>query len=105
MIEQKQIDDLVEKIVANFRPEKVILFGSYAYGSPTEDSDLDLLVVMRFKGKGFVKAADIMNRVSPRVPVDLIVRSPADIRRRLKWKDMFITQVMERGKLLYEARS
>ena len=104
MIQQAQIDDLVGKIVENFQPEKVILFGSYADGKPTDDSDLDLMIVMRFKGKGFVKAAEIMNRISPRVPVDLIVKSPAEIRRRLKWKDMFITQVLDRGKLLYEAR-
>lgn len=103
MIEQKQIDDLVEKIVANFRPEKVILFGSYADGRPTEDSDLDFLIIMRFRGENIAKAAEIINRISPRVPVDLLVKKPSEVKRRMKWKDMFLTQVMERGKLLYDS--
>ncbi len=103
MIARKQIRQVCDQIVRLFRPEKIVLFGSYADGKPTEDSDVDLLVVMPFRGKGFRKAAEIRSQIEADFPLDLIVRSPREVRQRLAWGDLFLREVTERGKVLYEA--
>lgn len=66
-------------------------------------SDVDLLVVMRYRGMSVRKAAEILNRVEPEFPVDLMVRSPQEIRKRLAMKDPFLAEIVQRGKVLYEA--
>ena len=83
MISVEQIQALGEEIADEFSPERIVLFGSYAYGEPTADSDVDLLVILRFKGQGVRKAVEILNRVNPRFAVDLIVRTPEEIRQCL----------------------
>lgn len=103
MVDEKSIVDLSQAIARAFRPERIILFGSYAYGRPTPDSDVDLLVIMPFRGHGARKAAEILNQVRSRMPVDLLVRTPAEIRRRLAWNDFFLQEVMEKGRVLYES--
>ncbi len=100
---QKNIQDLARQIAEKFQPEQIILFGSHAYGHPTEDSDLDLLVVMPFEGSGAHKALEIMRKIKPRVPVDLMVRTPEDVRRRVSWNDFFLKEITEKGKVLYES--
>ena len=100
---QKNIQDLARQIAEEFQPEQIILFGSHAYGHPTEDSDLDLLVVMPFEGSGAHKALEIMQKIKPRVPVDLMVRTPEDVRRRVSWNDFFLKEITEKGKVLYES--
>lgn len=99
----KTIQEFCDRVVAEFHPDKVILFGSYAYGMPTPDSDVDLLVILRFKGKGAEKAVEIRNRVRAAFPLDLIVRTPEQIHRRLALNDFFIREAVEKGKVLYEA--
>lgn len=103
MVKFDQILRLTEDLVREFRAEKVILFGSYASGHPAPDSDVDLLVVMRFRGKGAWKSLEILERLQPRFAVDLLVRTPAQLRRRLEWNDFFLKEVVEKGKVLYEA--
>lgn len=103
MIEQNQIEFLIEQIAREFQPERIILFGSYASGTPQEVSDVDLLVVLPFEGKATLKALDIRNKVRPRIPVDLIVRSPQQIQDRLENHDWFIRDIVEKGRTLYEA--
>ncbi|HBG05868.1 MAG: hypothetical protein A2075_07860 [Geobacteraceae bacterium GWC2_58_44] len=103
MITQKQIDDIAARIAASCRPEKIILFGSYAYGNPCEDSDLDLLVVLRFEGQPIYKSMEILEKVHPTLPVDLIVRTPEQLATRLELHDFFLQEVVRKGKVLYEA--
>ena len=103
MIEMNEILDLSERIAREFRPERIILFGSYAYGRPTVDSDVDLLVVMPFEGKGVHQAIEILDRLDARLPVDLLVRTPQELRERLGMNDFFLREVVERGKVLYAA--
>jgi predicted nucleotidyltransferase len=103
MIDPKSIADLCERIARQFRPQRIILFGSYAYGSPTEDSDVDLLVILPFEGQGMRKAAEILTHVNPRFPVDLVVRTPEEVRQRLAWNDFFLREVIEKGRVLYES--
>ncbi|HYN84419.1 MAG TPA: nucleotidyltransferase domain-containing protein [Pyrinomonadaceae bacterium] len=94
-----------DDIVREFRPAYVILFGSYAYGTPTADSDVDLLVVLEFKGKPIHKAVEILNRVNSKIPLDLIVRTPEQVRSRIANKDSFMCEVLEKGRRLYESDS
>lgn len=103
MIDQKSILDLRDRIAAEFRPQRIIMFGSYAYGTPAEYSDLDLLVIMRYAGSGLRKAVEILNRVKPRIPVDLVVKTPEEIQKRMQANDFFLTEIIHRGRVLYEA--
>jgi len=102
MVDRRNIKAFVKRVAEEFHPKRVILFGSYAYGKPTPDSDVDLLVVMPHKGPAAVQAAEIRKRVRAGFPMDLVVRSPAEIKRRLSMGDFFIREVVERGQPLYE---
>ncbi len=102
-VTRTEIHALAERIAAEFRPEKVILFGSHAYGTPSEDSDVDLLVVMDHGGSGVAQAVEIVRRVRSRIPIDLVVRTPQEMRQRLKWNDFFLKDVVKRGEVLYES--
>lgn len=88
-----------------FRPERVILFGSYANGRPTEDSDVDLLVVMDHPGRDVEQAFAIRRAVKRSFPLDLVVRKPSELRRRLRQKDTFLTSICSTGKTLYDRRT
>ena len=103
MVPQEKILSLSESIVREFRPECVILFGSYAYGAATEDSDVDLLVVLPFEGKAAHKALEIIRKVKPRIPLDLLVRTPEQVKERIANNDWFMREVFEKGRKLYES--
>jgi len=103
MVEMKRIKDLASQIAREFSPERIILFGSHAYGQPSDDSDVDLLVVLRFEGKPVRKAIEIRNRVSPKIPLDLIVRTPERLAERVANNDWFMREIVEKGRTLYEA--
>jgi predicted nucleotidyltransferase len=102
MVAMDQVRELSHRIARDFDPEKIILFGSYAYGVPKEYSDVDLLVVMPFEGSSFRKSLEIVERVNPSFYVDMVVRSPADAGRRYTEGDPLIREAFDRGKLLYE---
>jgi len=102
MITRKQIDDWCAEIVQRFHPEKVVLFGSCATGTSTEDSDVDLLVVMPFEGRSVEQAVQLRMDTRPMFPVDLIVRTPEMIAERLRMGDTFIREILEIGRVLYE---
>jgi len=103
MITPAQIQRVSDEIVQKFRPERIILFGSYAYGTPTEDSDVDLLVVMPFEGKSVHKAIEIEGALRPSFAMDLIVYTPERLRERLAWNDFFLREITEKGETLYAA--
>jgi len=93
----------VERIVEALHPEKVVLFGSYAYGQPTSDSDVDLLVVMETDKPGKERYLSVCRLLRPRTfPVDILVRTPQEIARALEKGDFFIRDIMTQGKVLYE---
>lgn len=102
-IDSQAIQELVERIAREFAPERIILFGSYAYGNPTPHSDVDLLVVMPYEGNSLMKAVQILRRVAPPFAVDLIVRAPDELRQRLEWHDFFLMDVTGKGKVMYES--
>ena len=75
MIKMGRIKSLSTRIAKEFQPERIILFGSYAYGKPTRNSDVDLLVIMPFRGSSARKAAEILTRLEPKFSVDILVRT------------------------------
>ncbi|MCX6894207.1 MAG: nucleotidyltransferase domain-containing protein [Verrucomicrobia bacterium] len=104
MVERAKIRSFCNAVAKQFRPRKIILFGSYAYGKPTEDSDVDLLVVMpRTRYRGERMSVRIRLAMQHEFPMDLLVRTPAHISRHLRWRDPFICEIMEKGQVLYEA--
>lgn len=103
MVDMKDIEALAQLIAKEFHPNRIVLFGSYAYGSPSPESDVDLLVVLPFKGKNFRKSLEIMNKVDPCFMVDLLARRPDDTRRRYKYGDPLIREALNRGRVLYES--
>lgn len=105
MVDMNEVRALSECIAQEFKAEQIILFGSHAYGTPSPDSDVDLLVVLPFEGKPWRMAAEIRRRTRPRFPLDLLVRSPEQLRLRLDMQDGFMREVMHKGKVLYEARN
>jgi len=102
MITNRQISALVRQIAEQFSPEQVILFGSYAYGIPTPDSGVDLLIVMPVKGAPVDKAIEIRLAINVPFPLDLLVRTPAQVKTRLKMNDFFMRDIIEQGRTLYD---
>jgi predicted nucleotidyltransferase len=88
-------------IAEEFHPDKIILFGSYAYGTPHEDSDVDLLVVMPAYNH-HSQAGRIRWRLAAPFPLDLIIRTPKEMTWRLAEGESFLTTIMSQGKILYE---
>jgi predicted nucleotidyltransferase len=104
VIPHERIQAYCEAVAREFRPRKIILFGSYAYGQPTADSDVDLLVIMPFHGSDVSKAMQIRARFDTPFPMDLIVRKPEFIAQRQRERDMFIELVMGQGQVMYESQ-
>jgi uncharacterized protein len=100
---RRAIDDLVLAIVNQFSPDRVILFGSHAYGTPQPWSDVDLLVVMDTpQGEGRAMQA-VRNSMPPRpFSVDVVVRSQTEIDRRIALDDWFLEEITRKGQVLYE---
>ena len=88
-------------IAAEFHPDQIILFGSYAYGTPHADSDVDLLVVMPARDR-HSQAVRIRWRLAAPFPLDLIIRTPQQLKWRLEEGESFLTEIMSKGRLLYE---
>ncbi len=103
MTTEEQIHNLCEQIVRSFHPQKIVLFGSHAYGSPGPDSDVDLLVIMPFDERPVQQAIEIRSRIDTPLPLDLLVRTPGQVRERLEMGDFFMREITERGKVIYEA--
>lgn len=97
-----------KKIVNNlkkYKPEKVILFGSYAWGKPKKDSDIDLLVVKNTRQKPYKRIPEVRRYLyGINYPFDILVLTPGEVAKRLKMKDFFIEEIMNKGKVLYEAK-
>lgn len=94
---------LVIRIVETCRPRRIVLFGSYAYGHPTADSDVDLLIEMPHEGKGWHTASAIRREVKAEFPVDYLVRSSEELAQRIAFGDCFLKEIVTKGKVLYVA--
>ena len=99
---QEKIDKMVRRIVKKFKPEKIILFGSYARGTPTRDSDVDLLIIMPVSGSKREKRIEIGVALHDiRIPKDIIVATPDEVERRKNLVGTIIRPALEEGKVLY----
>jgi uncharacterized protein len=99
-----EIQRIAQQIVDKFHPKKIILFGSYADGQPTEDSDVDLLIVMDTDEQPIHTAARISASIHHAFAIDILVFRPADLEASLERKGVFTTEVMSKGIVLYEDR-
>jgi predicted nucleotidyltransferase len=102
LIPKQAIQDVVRQIVQQFNPCQIILFGSYAQGRPRPDSDVDLLVVMDTLLRETEQAVQICQAIDYHFGLDLIVRTPGTLSRRLALGDPFLQEIVARGKVLYE---
>jgi predicted nucleotidyltransferase len=101
LIPRAVIRDYARQIAEQFHPHRIILFGSYAYGKPHKDSDVDILVVMPARDE-ISQAVRILERTKSFFPLDLIVRTPQNLRWRLQEGDWFLREIVGRGTVLYE---
>ena len=102
-ITKEKIDALAEKIAKAYKPEKIILFGSRAWGNPGPDSDVDLFIVKETKDDRHTRSmevGDLLWKVG--FPVDILVYTPQEVARRLHLRDFFIEDVMQKGRVLYQ---
>lgn len=101
--DERTLRKLVRRMARSLRPEKIILFGSYAYGDPSPDSDVDLLVVMETTASPSERYLAVSRLLRPRpFPVDILVKTPQEIRQALAQKDFFIHEILTHGLILYE---
>ncbi len=99
----KTLPQAIKRIASALKPEKIILFGSYAYGNPTPDSDVDLLVILKTQKVRKDRVVEVSLLLYPRpFPVDILVKTPAEIKSALQKGDIFIGEIVKKGKVLYE---
>lgn len=103
---RKVINDILEKLVAEYAPQQVVLFGSYAYGNPRLDSDIDLLIIKetseRFIDR-WVTVRRILSDPKRSIPLETLILTPEEVSRRLAIGDQFIAEILEKGEVLYAA--
>jgi len=98
------LKDIVRRLNRSYRPDKIILYGSYAHGNPTSDSDIDLLIIKdtdKRRVDRFVEVKQIIYQPGRTIVVSPLVYTPKEIEERLKMGDDFVTEIMAGGKVLY----
>ena len=104
MSKKEKIKKIVEKIKP-YNPEKIILFGSYAWGKPNRDSDFDLMIIKKTRerySKRAFKVRNLLNNVEE--PFDILVMTPTEIKKRLEINDFFIKKILNKGAIIYEKK-
>ena len=97
------LDEIVGKIANAFNPEKIIIFGSHAYGRPTEKSDIDILVIMESNKREIermVAVNKLLREHLKKIDLDILVKTPADVKHRLEIGDPFISEIISKGRVL-----
>src|SRR5712692_5979806 len=103
-VPMREIRRFARQVAERFHPDKIILFGSYAYGTPHADSDVDILVIMPARNQ-LDQAVKIELACDPPFPLDIIVRTPKNIAWRLEMGDSFLRDILTKGRVLYESRT
>lgn len=103
MAQKKLIKRIRDRIVKEYKPEKIILFGSLAYGKPAAESDFDLLIIKQTRKHPIERSIEVSSLFPDRdFNLDVIVRTPAEVKRRLQWGDFFYKRILTKGRVLYE---
>jgi predicted nucleotidyltransferase len=101
-VTEEILAEIVRRLVTALNPEKIILFGSYAYGSPSGDSDVDMLVIMQTTASPADRYVLVSHLIRPRpFPLDLLVKTPEEIAQALAKGDSFIQEIVTQGRVLY----
>lgn len=101
----QKIKNVVDEIVKEYKPEKIILFGSFAWGKPTKDSDIDLFVVKKSDKSTLEMTKDVYEIIFDKgEAVDVLVYTPDQLEKRKKLGDYFVLNIINNGKLLYVAK-
>ena len=104
-IPQEAIDEVVQQIVEKFKPQKIILFGSYAREEPRPESDVDLLIVIDTPLKESKQSLEIRRHLGVMFGLDLVVYTPQHLKDRAEMGDWFLRDILKEGKVLYESSS
>jgi predicted nucleotidyltransferase len=102
----KEIQHIVDRLIAEYHPQRIILFGSFAYGTPTEDSDIDMLIIRDSAESPFERRVRVRKLAADpgrRVPFSPLVLTPVELDQRLLLGDPFYQEIVSRGKELYAA--
>jgi predicted nucleotidyltransferase len=102
-IPEQVLAELIAQIAARFQPLRIILFGSYAYGKPVAESDVDLLVIMETSKRESRQALEIRQYIQPLFGLDILVITPARLEQRLKLGDWFLREITTKGRIVYES--
>lgn len=102
MDSQKEIKKITKQIIENYNPEKIILFGSFAYGKPKPSSDIDLLIIKKSRKRKVERIKEILMKVESDIPLEPLVYTPKEIKNRIDLGDFFFQNIFKKGKLLYE---
>ncbi len=100
------IKQIVEKLMSDYAPSRIILFGSYAYGNPHSDSDIDILIVKETTERLIDRWTTVRRILSDRertVAIETLILTPSELSERLEAGDQFIAKIVEDGKVLYAA--
>jgi uncharacterized protein len=98
----EKIPEIKEKIVKEINPEKIILFGSYAWGKPTDSSDVDLFIVQKTSETKRTRQISLKRKLfGSGVPMDIIIYTPEELEKRMSIRDVFVRKILRDGKLLY----
>jgi predicted nucleotidyltransferase len=102
-VTEEVLQAIVHRLVTGLSPYKIILFGSYVSGTPTGDSDVDLLVIMDTQARPVDRYVGVSRLLRPRpFPLDLLVQTPEEIAQALDREDAFIREITTHGRVLYE---
>jgi len=102
-VTEEVLAEIVHRIVTALHPEKIVLFGSYAYGRPLDDSDVDLLVILATHARPIDRYLAVSRLLRPRpLPLDILVKTPDEIRQGVEQGNTFIREIITQGRILYE---
>lgn len=101
-ISRDQILEFADRVAARYHPEKILLFGSHARREAAWNSDVDLMVILPFEGSPAQQYARILTELRPTFAIDLLVRTPAAVERRLNMGDPFLREIFNTGEVLYD---
>ena len=99
---ETELKQIVHKIKSNYKPEKIILFGSYSEGEARRGHDIDLLVIKETDKTPWTRIEEVDSFIQHTIPIDILVYTPREIKERLLINDFFVKDIIERGNVLYE---